>query len=114
DLVCFAGQFHEQAKITSVSGAGPWTVTMPLRHAHESGSWMMANGVCGSFIDFTANDVTGSTGQTLHYPVDLVGSTDAHTVSYRYFNRAGPTNNNLGNVQFAQVLSGSAGFVSNT
>ena len=27
DLLCFAGQFHEQAKVTSVSGSGPYTIT---------------------------------------------------------------------------------------
>jgi hypothetical protein len=114
DLVCFAGQFHEQAKITSVTGSGPWSITLPLRHAHEANSWIMANGVCGSFIDFVANDIAGNGSQTLHYPVDLIGSTDANTVRYRYFDRAGPTNNNLGNVRFAQAFSGGASFVTNT
>jgi hypothetical protein len=106
DLVCFAGSFHEQAKITAVSGTGPWTVTVPLRHAHEASSWMMANGPCGSFIDFTANDVAG-TGQTLRYPVDIVGATDAHTLNYRYFRAHGNTSYFAGNVQWAQSAGGS-------
>ena len=57
-LVCFGGQYHEQAIVSSVSGAGNVSLTVPLRHAHESGSWIMQGGPCGTFIEFTANTVT--------------------------------------------------------
>ena len=113
DLVCFSGSFHEQANISSVSGTGPWTVTVPLRHAHESGSWMMSNGPCGDFIDFTANDappsVTGS-GQTLRYPIDIIGATGANTLVYRFFSYGGSANYFTGNVAWAFTTSG----ISNT
>jgi hypothetical protein len=106
DLICFGGLFHEQSRITSVSGSGPWAVTAPLRHAHEANSWVMANGPCGNFIDFTANDVA-STGQTLRFPVDIIGATDAHTLQYRFW-FAGNSNNTfpLGKVVFANGGTG--------
>jgi hypothetical protein len=110
DLVCFGGSFHEQAKLTAVSGTGPWTVTVPLRHAHEASSWIMANGPCGNFIDFTANDAAGA-GQTLRYPVDILGATDAHTLQYRYFWHTTPTDYHRGNVRWAQNAYGG---ISNT
>jgi len=110
DLVCFTGSWHEQAKITSVSGKGPWNITAPLRHVHESGSWIMANGQCGTFIDFTANDATTAQGipVTFHYPVDIVGSTGAHTLVYRYFRSYGGTSMTLlpGNVFWPHSASG--------
>jgi hypothetical protein len=83
-LVCFGGQFHEQALISSVSGTGPVTLTVPLRHAHESGSWIMQGGPCGTFIEFMANSVTPAT-QKIRYPIDILGATDSHTLVYRYF-----------------------------
>jgi hypothetical protein len=85
DLLCFAGQFHEQAKITSVTGSGPWSITLPLRQPHEASSWVMANSICGDFIDPTANQVT--TSQLLRYPVDMLGCTTATTCQYRWFER---------------------------
>jgi hypothetical protein len=92
DLLCFAGQFHEQAVVTSVSGSGPYSITANLRHAHESGSWVMDGGTCGTYIDLTANDVApanqklvSGAGQTLHFPIDVLGATDTHTLIYRFF-----------------------------
>ena len=80
-LVCFGGQYHEQAMVSSVNGN---SITVPLRHAHESGSWIMQGGPCGTFIEFTANSFPSGT-QTIRYPVDVLGATDAHTLVYRYF-----------------------------
>ena len=82
-LVCFGGQFHEQALISSVSGTGQMSLTVPLRHAHEAGSWIMQGGPCGTFIEFTANTYSGR--QKIRYPVDILGATDSHTLVYRYF-----------------------------
>lgn len=84
DLICFGGQFHEQAKISSVSGSGPYTITANLRHAHEASSWVVDGGACGTFVEVTANNVSPQ-GQTLRFPVDVIGSTAANTLLYRYF-----------------------------
>jgi hypothetical protein len=83
-LVCFGGQYHEQAVISTVSGSGSVTLTVPLRHAHEAGSWIMQGGPCGTFIEFKANSYA-SGAQTIRYPVDILGATDSHTLVYRYF-----------------------------
>jgi hypothetical protein len=86
DLVCFAGTFHEQAKITNVTGSGPWNVTVPLIHQHAINTWIMSGGMCGTFIDFTANDVaagafgSGTPAQKLRYPIEIIGAKDAHTL----------------------------------
>jgi hypothetical protein len=83
-LVCFGGQYHEQAIISSATGTNPVNLTVPLRHAHESGSWIMQGGPCGTFIEFNANSVTPGS-QKIRYPVDILGATDSHTLVYRYF-----------------------------
>ncbi|HEY3626619.1 MAG TPA: hypothetical protein VGL00_10050, partial [Terracidiphilus sp.] len=114
DLVCFAGSFHDQAKITSVSGSGPWTLVVPLRNPHEANSWIMANGTCGTFIDFTANDYTGGS-QIIRYPVDIIGATDAHTLQYRFFSAYSNATYQPGNVLWAAPvvsMSNTAGVVS--
>jgi hypothetical protein len=67
-----------------VTGSSPATITVPLRHAHESGSWIMQGGPCGTFIEFTANTVTPGT-QKIRYPIDILGATDPHTLVYRFF-----------------------------
>jgi hypothetical protein len=92
DQLCFAGQFHEQAKISAVSGSGPYSITANLRHAHEASSWVMDGGTCGTFVELTANGVAPSNqrlingaGQTLRHPIDIIGATDAHTLVYRFF-----------------------------
>jgi hypothetical protein len=104
DLVCFSGDFHEQAKLSSVSGSGPWTLTVSLRHQHGINSWVMANGPCGKFHEFTAN--TQHPGvQDLRYPIDILGATDAHTLVYRKPVAGGGAAND-GNVLFAQSLGG--------
>ena len=104
DLVCFGGTFHEQARISVVHGTGPWTINASLRHAHEAGSWIMANGPCGEFLDFTANDVSPS-GETLHYPLDILGATAANILQYRYFALGSPQSVQLplGNVNIGQL-----------
>ena len=104
DLVCFGGTFHEQTKISAVHGTGPWTINASLRHAHESGSWIMANGPCGEFLDFTANDVRPS-GETLHYPLDILGATATNILQYRYFALGIPQSVQipLGNVNIGQL-----------
>lgn len=119
-LVCFGGQFHEQAVVSSVNGSNPATITVPLRHAHESGSWIMQGGPCGTFIEFTANTVTPGK-QKIRYPVDILGATDAHTLVYRYFAYSSGTFASgywAGNVTFVKMkashLSNSGGTVTMT
>ena len=119
-LVCFGGQFHEQALISSVSGTGPITLTIPLRHAHESGSWIMQGGPCGNFIEFTANSVTPGP-QKIRYPIDILGATDTHTLVYRYFAYSSGVFSSgywAGNVTFARIpavrLSNTGGVVTMT
>ena len=82
-LMCFSGpmpDYHEQAYPTSVSGTGPWTVTIPLRHAHLQNVWVFQGGTCGKYVDFAANDTSNSNFQ--HFPFDITGSIDTHTVVY--------------------------------
>jgi hypothetical protein len=89
ELLCFAGQFHEQVRATSVTAAsgGQQTITVSLRQPHEAGSWLMQGGPCGTLIDFTANQTTvGST--VLRYPVPIIGATDSNTLIYRWFSAA--------------------------
>ena len=119
-LVCFGGEFHEQAIVSSATGTGPVTLTVPLRHAHESGSWIMQGGPCGTFIEFTANTVSPG-AQKIRYPVDILGATDAHTLVYRYFAFSSGFYGHgywAGNVTFLKVnaarLSNSNGLVTMT
>jgi hypothetical protein len=84
DLLCFNGMFHEQARVSSVTGSGPYTITANLRHAHPSGSWVMDGGACGMFVDMMASHQTPK-GQTLRYPIDVIGSTSANTLVFAYF-----------------------------
>jgi hypothetical protein len=119
DLVCFNGQFHEQARITNVTGSGPWTITVPLRHAHPRLSWIMANGPCSSFIEFTANTQPSFPDNIpLKYPIDIIGATDATHLQYVWFAYGTGTLNwtiRSGNVVFAPLpvtsLSNAAGLV---
>ncbi|HEY1984427.1 MAG TPA: hypothetical protein VGG85_03415 [Terracidiphilus sp.] len=108
DLICFGGMFHEQAIVKSVTGTGPWTITVPLRMPHEAKSWVFANGACGTAIDFTANDITAS--QVLHYPVDVIGSLNSGTLVYRYFQSLNAAGYWPGNVNFPVA----AGAITNT
>ena len=89
DLICFSAPWHEQAIITSVSGSNPtWTVVAPVRMAHTANSWIFANGACGMYNDFAANDAVATGGypaQTQHYPFDIIGSTTANTLVYQWF-----------------------------
>lgn len=92
DLVCFNYPSHEQAKITAVSGTGPWSITVPLRMPHNSTSWMFSNGTCGSFLNLTANDVQPASGIpaiTLHYPFDVIGSLAANTLAWAWHSTYG-------------------------
>lgn len=119
DLVCFNSQFHEQARITNVTGTGPWTITVPLRHAHQRLSWIMANGPCSGFIEFLANTQPSFPDNVnLKYPIDIIGATDANHLQYAWF--AYSTGNlnwaiRSGNVVFAPSpvtsLSNAAGLV---
>lgn len=108
DLVCFQSQFHEQARITSVSGTGPWTVIVPLRHAHGSGTWMMSNGPCGQFINFRANTAVQGT-YNIKFPIDVIGATDSTHLQFAFFRGA------LGNNPWApgNVIINSSVAVSN-
>jgi hypothetical protein len=86
DLVCFVGQFHEQARITAVGTAtGTQSITVPLRHAHQTASWIMANGPCGTGYTWLADQVTTG-GVTLHYPMgDVIGATTSTTLDITLF-----------------------------
>jgi hypothetical protein len=112
DLICFAGQYHEQSKLTAVSGTGPWTLTAPLRHTHERLSWVVANGSCGTFIELTADTVpvsasgTNLPAQTLRYPMDILGGPDAHTLWWRQFAGGSSTGNLSSNLKLTQAVSG--------
>ena len=88
DLICFSSLFHEQAKITSVSGSGPYTITANLRHAHQAGSLLMDGGACGTFIEVTGIDQTPQ-GQLLRWPEDVIGSTSANTSVYVHYGAGG-------------------------
>jgi hypothetical protein len=109
DQICFGGQFHEQSKVTGVTGAGPWSITAPLRHTHEHLSWVVANGSCGQFIEITANTIAANgnlPSQTIRYPLDVLGGPDAHTLWYRQF-AIGTGNNNLpSNLHLADPIGG--------
>ncbi len=109
DQICFAGSYHEQVKVTAVSGSGPWTITAPLRHAHEASSWVAANGACGQFAEFTANTVAASGSfptQTIRYPIDVLGGPDAHTLWFREFTANTSSASLFGNVVFASSPGG--------
>jgi hypothetical protein len=103
DLVCFSGTNHEQALLTAATST---TFTALLRKSHVGSTRIMANGTCGTFVDFTANDTTvGST--VLNFPFDIVGATDSHTLVYAWFGFS--TSNNspqLGNF-FLQSIAAS-------
>jgi hypothetical protein len=75
-LVSFGGQFHEQARITSVGApsGGSQTITLPIRHGHQAGSWMMQGGPQG-YVVFTAN-----IGDGLKYPITVLGATSSTTI----------------------------------
>lgn len=108
-LVCFGGQYHEQALVSSVSGSGTVSLTVPLRHAHESGSWIMQGGPCGTFIEFMANSIAAG-NQKIRFPIDILGATDSHTLVYRYFAYSSGTFNRgywPGNVTFVRLPSSS-------
>ena len=108
DLVCFGWPSHEQARIKSVNSGtfpGPWNITVPLRMPHTSGSWMMSNGTCGSYIDFSANDVLTSEGPsvTLHYPFESIGSTETNTLVYVWFHTNAINTNNMSAFPLARM-----------
>jgi hypothetical protein len=87
DLICFGGtptsswNYHEQAVTTSATAT---SFTAVLRHQHASTSWVMANGPCGTYVDPTANDVN-----SLNFPYEIIGATDASTLIWTWF---GPNN----------------------
>jgi hypothetical protein len=85
DLLCFSGNFHEQARATSVTApsGGSQTITVGLRQPHASGTWLMQGGPCGTFVDFNANRVTASV--VLHYPFDVIGATNSSTIVWNWF-----------------------------
>jgi hypothetical protein len=123
DLVCFAGNFHEQAILTGATGS---SISANLRHQHGTGTWVMAKGPCGQFIDFTGNDVTVS-NVALNFPYDIVGATNATTLQYAFFyegvgNTPAPSGQaqlktfsavNLSNTGGVVTLSASGMFITN-
>lgn len=114
NLLCFGGNFHEQATVSGFTGTGPWNITASLRHAHEANSYVVAGGPCGQFIEFTADTVlvnavgNGSPAQPIRYPIDILGAPDAHTLWWRMFSLVGASNSALtqGNVRFPAAFAG--------
>jgi hypothetical protein len=76
-LVCFAGNYHDQAIPTKVEtpSNGVQSITIPLRAPHGSGTYVYQGGMCGHGLELTAYTFNG-----LKYLFDIVGSTDAHTL----------------------------------
>src|SRR5579883_875878 len=84
-LACFAGNFHEQAKILSASSpsGGQQTLTANLREPHAQGTWIMEGGPCGNFADIAAMH-----GDGFRYPIDILGATSSNTLVYKAFLKA--------------------------
>lgn len=55
------------------------TMTMQLRHAHQSGTQVYQGGACGQYLNLTVNNQNAV--QVLHYPRDVAGS-DANHIFY--------------------------------
>ena len=98
DLLCFAGNFHEQARAISVTApsGGLQTITVGLRQPHVNGTWLMQGGPCGTFIDFAANRVAA--GVVLHYPFDVIGATSSNTIVWSWFYVGTNRGYDLGNI----------------
>lgn len=105
-LVSFAGQFHEQARIISVTGSSPnQTITVAIRHGHESTSWLMQGGTQGGIV-FTAN-----IGDGLKYPITVLGATSSTTVVVRPFASADTPEGSGGSYSGPLASGGSQAFV---
>lgn len=78
-LVCFSQNQQEQAAITAVGtpSGGVQSVTVAVHNGsgHASGSYLLEGGMCGNGYEQTAYTIGG-----LRYLLDIVGSTDAHTL----------------------------------
>ena len=84
-LVCFGSQFHDCAIPTAVGGSGgSQTITIPLRKPHASGGWVYQGGMAGYGIEFTFSNQSVN-GNTMRYLLDVIGSTDAHTLQSQLF-----------------------------
>lgn len=80
-LACMGGQYHDCAFPTAVGsvGGGVQSVTIPLRRAHASGTYIFQGGLAGYGLEATSFTVQPQ-GQPLRYLFDVLGSTDAHTL----------------------------------
>lgn len=90
-LVCFDSQFHDCSIPTAVGtpSGGVQTVTLPLRHAHASGSHAYQGGLAGYGLEMVAYTNT-SLVQPLRFLWDVFGSTGANTIQAGTF-QAGST-----------------------
>lgn len=107
-LGCFASQTQEQAAITAVGtpSGGVQSVTVSVHSGHSSGSFFFQGGMCGNGINFTAYNQTN--GGTLRYLLDVVGSTDAHTLQViRWFNGVGSQITQAGELNAGNQITGS-------
>ena len=84
-LMCFTSQQHECAIPTAVGipSGGVQSVTIPLRKAHASGSYVFQGGMAGYGGEFTA--FTESNGGSIRYLFDVFGSTGANTLQVGAF-----------------------------
>lgn len=105
-LACFAGQMHDQGKVTAVGtpSGGVQSITVTMRQVHYSGSMVYEGGPCGKKIVVTAAIGDGN----LKYPVDVLGALGAHTLAVTAFG-ATPwlPNYVLTNVDMASIGVGS-------
>jgi hypothetical protein len=82
DVICFAGGFHEQARVT-VAGPvlnGVQSLTALVREPHPAGTWIFQGGSSCQFGSFDANVNNGPGGQglrnTLRYLFEIFGAPD--------------------------------------
>lgn len=88
DYVCFAQNFEESEKITSVGtpSGGIQSITLPVANPHQSGGVIMANGPCPAFADFIVNrgyepGNPSGPGGTFKYPINVIGATNSTTLA---------------------------------
>ncbi|MGA9667740.1 MAG: hypothetical protein WBQ94_00945 [Terracidiphilus sp.] len=87
-LMCFSSQNHDCA-IPTVVGTpfgGIQSVTIPLRRAHVSGSYVYQGGMAGYGLEATAlTQYPGGTGSPLRYLIDVAGSTSSSVVQTVFY-----------------------------
>jgi len=90
-LVCFGSQGHECAIPTAVGtpSGGVQFITIPLRKAHAKGGWVYQGGMAGYGMELTSFTLTIN-GQTLRYPLDIVGSTASNVLQVQKYKQGVP------------------------